>query len=827
MNVLKLSDGDYVLKETVAYPNGGCSFLYANGDTAIVIDKDIWQIEEENHVYSYSRITNNQNLWMKRYAHLYRFIDEDTADIDRFIHKIPDDTEYTNRRHSADRSESAEVSPLEWKFEENFANVYGTQALKYLTKEYGITDVEGNVYYLDYVIRTANGMIAVEENGVNYHHPEIIGKEAYRRQLRKQNTCTLWGIKLYRFSAEDCAFTERICDDIRFMLGEDTTGFIASSLYGERAFQLYEHQKITLAEIQKKRHEGIKTFLAVFPTASGKSKIVEEDIESYARGFCCFKALILAPNTAIIEDWKKRIEHIECRIDVVSYSYMERHYFEYPADYYDYICVDEAHHAVAPMLKRVIQHFSPGFLIGLTATDERLDHKKLESVFGNYEIHLSLEEAMNKDIVAKANVYRIETNLDLSHVRFNGKDYVNADLEKSIRVTSRNELIADVLKRYFCGGEMEEKQGVVFCVNIAHAKEMAAVLNRYGIAASAFTGADKKSAGIMNDFKEHKIRFLCAVQRISEGWDYPELGILVMARPTMSKVLYLQQIGRGLRRTNTKNHVFVIDVVDEYSALVHPCSMHAIFENAVYVPFGEITKRDYQTGDMIIADGFVERVEKITKVDIGSFEKEYGDYLNQEQLAREFFLTTGTVTSWIKKKKIVPSAEMIFGNYKIYLFSPDNVDKIREENHIAYHTDETIKDDFFAFLEERDYSLSYKMPFMLSFMKHMNSAGEAEISDVLNDYISFYQERIANGLTVDRSTCPYNAETLKDRKYIQRSMLTNPFEKFERKKFMYYGKELGVISLNHALFEKLDENDKKRITDQMKNDLNDYYAKLS
>ena len=107
---------------------------------------------------------------------------------------------------------------------------------------------------------------------------------------------------------------------------------------------------------------------------------------------------------------------------------------------------DEAHHAVASVLKRVVQYFNTEFTIGLTATDQRPDKKKLETVFGSYTTSLSLKEAMKKGIVARANVYRIETNIDLSEGRFNGKDYVNADLEKRIRVTSCNDLIVDVLK---------------------------------------------------------------------------------------------------------------------------------------------------------------------------------------------------------------------------------------------------------------------------------------------------------------------------------------------------------------------------------------------
>lgn len=100
-----------------------------------------------------------------------------------------------------------------------------------------------------------------------------------------------------------------------------------------------------------------------------------------------------------------------------------------------------------------------------------------------------------------------------------------------------------------------------------------------------------------------------------------------------------------------------------------------------------------------------------------------------------------------------------------------------------------------------------KMPFLLSFIDHMDTIGDAKIEDVLTDYIAFYQDRIDKGLPVDRPSCPYNAETLKDRKMIKSSMLTNPFEKFERKRFMYYSKDLGVISLNHALLAKMSEGD--------------------
>lgn len=817
---------DYVLRETVTYPNGGVSRFYADGVDMVIIDDEICSCREGEQIFPYTLITDKQNNYMKTYRRVFRFLGYDPELIDKYLHQSrPEIVHYT--KNIAERGEHADSSPLELLFEQNFTDVYGMSALKYLQKEFRIADDEGNNYFLDYMVDTEDGRVAIEENGVHYHHPQLIGEKGYRRQLQKQNTCALWGLKLYRFSIEDCRFRERIEDDIRSYLGKDTTGFHEAGLLLERKTELYEHQEISLAEIEERRKQGIRAFLIVLPTAAGKSRIVEEDIRNFAAGKEAFRALILAPNTNITADWKERVakdlQGLQGRITIETYSYAARHYHEKPSDYYSYVVVDEAHHAVAPMWKRMIQYYTPEFLVGLTATDQRPDKKRLEEIFGNYTTKLSLKEAMEKGIVARANVYRIETNIDLSYVRFNGKDYVNADLERSVRVTSRNELIVNVLRDYFTEGEAGERQGIIFCINKAHTKEMARLMNEAGISTADYSGDTRHPEKVMQEFKEHKIRFLCACDMISEGWDYPELGILVMARPTLSKVLYLQQIGRGLRRTSVKKNVFVIDVVDEYGAMVRPCSMHAIFANLLYVPFGDITRQDYLPGEMIEIDGISERVERIVEVDIHTFEERYGDYYSQEQLAREYFVNTGTISNWIRKGKITPTVEFPFGSKKIGLFSPEDVEKYRKELDIQEHNDETVRDDFFAFLEERDYSLSYKMPFLLSFIERMNTNGEAEIEDVLTDYIAFYQDRIDKGLPVDRPNCPYNEDTLKDRKMIKSSMLTNPFEKFERKRFMYYSKDLGVISMNHALMGKMSGEDWERVKRQMREDLERYY----
>ena len=821
---------DFSLREQVKYPNGGQSRFYDNGTDMVIIDEDICTHDTGEPIFSYMLIMDKQNNYMHQFKRVFRFLGYTQAEVEQYLSKEEITLSGDYLVTVGDRGEQLDVSPLELHFEKSFSNTYGMNALKYLTREYGICDERGKNYFLDYLVRTKNGKYAVEENGVTYHHPQIIGEEKYRNQLKKQNTCTLWGIKLFRFSTEDCAFENRIEDDIKQYFGNDTSEFVNDGIKIDRKVALYEHQTVSLQEIRKRREAGIKAFLIVLPTAAGKSKIVEEDLREYAGNKQNFKGLILVPGVNILLDWEERIKtslpELKDKIEIKTYAYMARHYTDVQPDYYDYLVVDEAHHAVAPVLKRVIQYFNTGFTIGLTATDQRPDKKKLETVFGTYSTSLSLKEAMEKEIVAKANVYRIETNIDLSQVRFNGKDYVNADLEKRIRVTSRNELIVNVLEEYFTSGEAGLRQGVIFCVNVNHANEMAKLLNSAGITSASYTGQTKKPMDLMEKFKKKKIRFLCTCNMISEGWDYPELGILVMARPTLSKVLYLQQIGRGLRKTDGKKNVIIIDVVDEYGAMIKACNMHSIFANPYYVPFGDITRTDYMPGDMIVIDGIEEKIERITEVDVNSFEDKYGSYLSQEQVAREYFVSTGTITSWIKRKKMVPTVEYRFGSKSLYLFSPEDVEKYRKELDIKEHNDSTIKQDFFDFLEERDYSLSYKMPFMLAVIKYINSIGDAKIDDVLDDYIAFYQDRIRRGLQVDRSTCPYNEEMLKDRKAICRNMLTNPFEKFERKRFLYYSKDLSVIAMNHALYSQMGKEDWDKVKTQLQEDLKNYYSEM-
>lgn len=178
----------YTLRETCAYPGGAKSEYYTDGETAVIIDYDICSLSEGQQIFPYSLMTEKQNSYMKTYKRVFRFLKEDADDIADCINGFHEGADFM--LHTAGRSDSADASPLEFLFEKSFAGVYGMGSLKYLQKEFCVSDFEGNNYFLDYYIRTDRGGIAVEENGVSYHHPQVIGTERYRKQLQKQNTCT-------------------------------------------------------------------------------------------------------------------------------------------------------------------------------------------------------------------------------------------------------------------------------------------------------------------------------------------------------------------------------------------------------------------------------------------------------------------------------------------------------------------------------------------------------------------------------------------------------------------------------------------------------------
>ncbi len=823
-------------------------FVNENTNIGIIIDCNIQRSAKS---LKYVEYTKEQNYFVHIHNKLLRFnIDsieeweEAKFELNAFLNDGVVREKLTNYGSSRDTNNPDPTEP-EFTFENIFESVYGHDSLSYLKREVPFIDYEGNNRWIDYCLHTIKGKIAIEINGERFHHPGFIPKKNYKSQLFKQNSLIASGYKVYRWSSYGVKNREICAEEIIKYFGKKEDFISETGFKAERKFvSLYKHQDKIIKIINEQRKTGKNAFLVVLPTGTGKTEILIQDIINFLLENHKPKILVIVPNNALKEQMINRFkerktelknlsigEEINQDIIIQTYQYMARHFYELKQDYFQYMAVDEAHHAIAPGIRKILSYFMPSSLIGLTATNERFDQQKLETIFGEYEANLSLKEAIEKNILAPIRVFRVKSNIDLSSVRYNGKDYVSSDLQKSIIIPSRDQLIVDIIKKFFIDSELKSKSGLIFCVSVKHAENMALLMQKNGISAKAVSGKSNSSIEDIKNYQKGEIQFLCTCMLLNEGWDSPRTEILVMARPTMSKVLYLQQLGRGTRKYPGKESLYVIDIVDNYGAFNAPWSAHAIFNLSSYMPWSTIIKpeRTLHDSEEVILAGLYEEVRKIEEINIFTFESKYKDFLSPEQLARELFVSTGTILNRIKNKSIKPDVEVPFGNKKLFYFSHERLNEIRNQLKLKFHDESTQYEDFFEFIKEGDYTFSYKIIFLLSLLKHVDNLGECNIDILTDEYMSFYIERLKNSLPVDRENSPYNNfEYLIKKDIMKRSLLQNPFEKFERKRFVYHCTDLNLISFSNNLWEKLKNNntDFKLIKEIMINDLIKYYDGL-
>lgn len=808
------------LLEHYFYDDSHFSSVFLCGNDIFIVDNNFHK--ENGTVFDYSKYCVMQNEYMKNYDRVFR-INDHGNDIEKEILRLLKSEIINIESNNRTSHFHYDNTVAEHELEEDLVDAFGSEILGFLHKEYEINLEEGKNIYIDYLIQTKDGGYALEANGVQYHHPCLVEEEYYDKLLEKQNTLMLFGYKVFRFSLAEMQFKDQMIDRLRYYMPNKEDFISKSVIKNQRGLKLYEHQSDALKSLDKDRIEGKTTSLIVLPTASGKSEIFLTDLEKDYIKDGCKNILVMVPSIKIKEDWNKRIKTIEgYNIEVECYQTVFVRKNNLPQDYYDYILVDEAHHSQANNVKATIQYFKPKYLLGLTATDERLDSKKLEEIFGEYEVTLSLREAIEKNIITNIRAYRLKSNISLEEIRYNGKDYNYSDLESTLIIDSRNELIADCIKEYFEPGDNKYFQGIVFCVNKRHCEKVSEELNKRGIVARAVYSGNKDNDVIFEKYRNKDVQFLCSCQLINEGWDCPQTSVIVMARPTLSKVLYQQQLGRGLRKYPGKECVYLIDVVDNYQSKLVPWNFNSLFHIAEYTPFMGVINNNF---DYLSILGLHEYEMKMENIDIFTFEEKYRDYLSLEQAARELYIGTNTLGGWNKKKKYA-SLELPVGGRIVPYFSLEDIEHIRKDHpECKIHNDDTILDDFISFIDENTLTFSFKLVFLLSCFSLSNKHGEIKLDELVNKYASFYLDRIDKGMEVDKKSCIYTKEYLNDNYLITKNMLENPFEKFERKRFFYQAKDLNIISFNPVLWDKLSDTIKEKIKEKLMMFLKEYYSK--
>ena len=201
-------------------------------------------------------------------------------------------------------------------------------------------------------------------------------------------------------------------------------------------------------------------------------------------------------------------------------------------DDFDYIIIDEAHHATADTYQKVLAYFKPKFLLGLTATPERADDTNILEIFKNTAHKLDIQTAVEIGALVDVRCIRIHTNIDMTQVRFNSVQYNVRDLDVKICVTERNALIVKTWLDY-----VKNKRTVVFCASVKHAERIAALFKEKGVSAEAVSGSMKTSERneLLAKFAKGELKVLCACDLLNEGWIVPRRKFCLWLVPQCRK----------------------------------------------------------------------------------------------------------------------------------------------------------------------------------------------------------------------------------------------------------------------------------------------------
>ena len=238
-------------------------------------------------------------------------------------------------------------------------------------------------------------------------------------------------------------------------------------------------------------------------------------------------------------------------------------------DFYDFIIVDEFHHAAAPSYQNLLSYFNPRILLGLTATPERMDGQNILEYFGNrIAAEIRLPEAIERNLLCPFHYFGVSDIVDLNNVRWNRGGYDKSELSKVytenvVVAKNRANLIIEAILKYV--SDIKKVKGLGFCVSQAHAKFMADYFNEQGIPSICLTSSSDSSVRekAKNQLVSGEITFIFVVDLYNEGVDIPEVNTVLFLRPTESLTVFLQQLGRGLRLADGKECLTVLDFIGQ------------------------------------------------------------------------------------------------------------------------------------------------------------------------------------------------------------------------------------------------------------------------
>lgn len=735
-----------------------------------------------------------------------------------------------------------------------FSETFGAEKAGYLYSQYPFFDIYQNSRYADFLLENGGRKVAIEIDDETSHNKSLISSNKFYDDLLKQNSMIYLGWDVYRWAVRQMQIQpEAVKDELRVFLGsqprfkeiEDYLPTQRGKTLDGAHLELKQHQREALDALQamRNRHETIA--LLYHATGTGKTVTAVMDAKR-----CGGRTLFLAHTQELVNQaadtfrnlwpevtvgrYMEAIKEPDAHVVCGSVQSVALHLEDFREDAFSYLIVDEAHHAAADTYQKILAYFHPAFTLGLTATPERTDdNRAILDIFKNTAHKLDIQTAVEIGELVPIRCIRIHTNIDLTRVRFNSVQYNIRDLESKIYVPERNRLIVDTWLQY-----VRDKRTVVFCASVRHAEQIAELFRQAGVSAAAVSGGMKPAERreFQDRFVRREILVLCACDLLNEGWDCPEIEVLFMARPTMSRVLYTQQLGRGMRLFPGKESLMVFDFVDNASQYNMPQSLHRLFKlkeyrpgEKVVAPAAEKTAEAalYAKGEKpeALIDWPVDATD-YELVDIFNWQDEAAGMISQMEFVRRVDVQTETIERYVREGKLVPDLVVPMSEHRTFkYFKEETLERYARQYGWTLIDDSNRKELFLEMVRQMDMSYSYKPVLIQAILRHADERGRIQLADIVAYFRAYYEGRRAAGLVVEKPNSLFARGGYTD-KEAERNILANPFKRFEDMQMLRHTRTLGIVQMDESVWKKLSAEEKVEMEKICEEKLVNYYKRF-
>ena len=563
---------------------------------------------------------------------------------------------------------------------------------------------------------------------------------------------------------------------------QNTFDYRKTKIEQENEFVPNSMQKRVLQKLKETRINGNKKGLVISATGTGKTYLAAMDIKQFFEinsntenklfkitdkksKTSNIKFLFIAHREELLENainvFSKvlkidknefgriygGLKEIDKSIIFASIQSLRNCYNEFKPSFFDYIIVDEFHHSMSDSYLKTLSYFNPKFLLGLTATPKRMDGKDILSLC-DYNIvdEIGIKEALEEDLIVPFHYFGVnDYTINYDNIPYKNGKYNEKILLENLLLNTRTDYIVEKINKF--GFDGDELSAVAFCQNIEHAFFMKEEFSKKGYKSAVITAntSSNERSEILEKFKNKKIEILCVVDILNEGIDIPTINLLLFLRPTMSSTIFIQQIGRGLRKAKNKDFVTIIDFIGNHKKdylLINYFSSEVDNKDTLFTKkekiineiknqFSNIPKSCYVELDRICQNRIIEKIEKINfssknilkemyldyKAEIGKSENEIlkvSDFDTNIELFQELSLKLGSFYN----------AQLQFEDSKIF--------KNENEKNPLNKTE-------IEFLEYLEKKITLVEPFTFLIIDYLATGKEyINNSDLLNKYKGFF-----------------------------------------------------------------------------------------